>query len=345
MMLLLVGCASREPVRVDNTFFALDTVLTLSAWSNAEVSQQEAEAILEEAKQLCLDYEQMFSKSIPTSDLSRLNAANGQPTVVSPQTAYLIEQSLRYSELTDGYFDITIFPLKELWDFKAEAPTPPTDEQIGEALAKVGYRNIELGEKAIYTTAAGESVEGRTVTLHNGATIDLGAIAKGFIADEVYALLRERGITSALINLGGNVLVLGEKTENTPWRVGVQDPEAETGSYLASVAVSDQSVVTSGVYERFFEYDGVIYHHLLDPFTGRPADVELVSVTILSSSSMAGDAMSTSCFVLGLEKGLALAESQDGIEAIFITAEGEIVQTSGVKNFDFELAENEPGGS
>ncbi|MDO5095467.1 MAG: FAD:protein FMN transferase [Peptostreptococcaceae bacterium] len=336
--LLLVACSSAKPssdaVRVDREAFALDTVIQLSIWTNDDISEEEAQKILSDGEKLCRDYENMFSKSIESSDVYQLNHANGKEIAVHPQTAYLLSESIRFSELSEGYFDITILPIKELWDFKAENPKVPSQESIDNELKKVDYRNIKIGEKAALKNDP--KAEGTNISLQNGAMIDLGGIAKGYIADELARLFKEKGVNKGIINLGGNILMVGEKEPGTPWRVGIQDPGGAQNSFVGSVEIRNQSVVTSGVYERFFEQDGKVYHHLLDPFEGRPADNGLVSVTILSDKSSDGDALSTACFVLGLEKGMELAEKLDGIEAIFITTDGNFHQTSGVEKYKFE---------
>lgn len=336
-MILMTGCSRQQSVRVDKDVFVLDTIVRFSVWTNETIDEFRANELLKEAERLCFYYEKMLSKSIDSSDIYRLNHADGAKVAVSDKTAFLIEESIRYSELTDGYFDITVLPIKDLWDFKAEDPIVPTQEQIDEAVRKVGFKNIMLGEAAEYIDSEGEAQTGREAWLENGATIELGGIAKGFIADEISAMLKEHGVQKGIINLGGNVLMIGEKESGTPWKVGIQDPKGSPNDYIGTVSVVDESVVTSGVYQRFFEKDGKIYHHLLDPFKGRPTDHSLASVTIFSESSIDGDALSTSCFVLGLDKGLALAEQLEDIEAVFITADGEIVQTSGMSKYDFTI--------
>lgn len=340
LVLSLAACGQKEGERLDKEAFVLDTIVSFSVWTNNSLNKKNAEDILNKTEALCKYYEDMMSKSIETSDIYRINHSNGAPVVVSPQTAYMLEEGIKYSELSGGYFDITILPIKDLWDFKAEHPVVPTESQIQEALSHVDYHNIVLGDQAPYVDQNGKEEMGRSVTLKNGAMVDLGGIAKGYIADQVSEYMKEAGVTKGIINLGGNVLMIGEKEPGAPWRVGIQNPDGEQNSYVGAVSINDESVVTSGVYERFFEVDGKVYHHLLDPFTGKPADNGLQSVTILSDKSVDGDALSTSCFVLGLEKGMALAESLPHIEAVFITWDGEIHQTSGVSGYAFEITNN-----
>lgn len=336
-MILTAGCGKAQSARMDKEVFVLDTIVRFSVWTDDRIDQDRATQLLVEAERLCFFYEKMLSKSIEESDIYRLNHAGGEKVVVRPQTAFLIEEAIKYSEWTDGYFDITILPVKDLWDFKAQDPTIPSQDQIDAAVKKVGYRNIVLGEEAEYKDNEGKVQPGRAISLKNGAMLDLGGIAKGYIADEIAAMLQEQGVTKGIINLGGNVLMIGAKEEGKAWRVGIQDPKGSPNDYIGTVDIIGESVVTSGVYQRFFEKDGKIYHHLLDPFVGRPTDNGLSSVTILSPSSIAGDALSTGCFVLGPEKGLALAEKLEDVEAVFIKTDGEIIETSGMGDHGFTV--------
>lgn len=336
-LVFLTACGKPQSMRADREVFVLDTMVQFSVWTNENVDLSVAEKLLHEAEDLCRYYESTMSKTPETSDIYKLNHANGEPITVSPETAFLLEEAIRYSEMSEGYFDITILPIKDLWDFKAENPKVPPRAKIDDALQKVGYKNISLGEAAEYIDVKGEKKIGRKVVLKNGAQLDLGGIAKGYIADEVVRMLKESGIRKGIVNLGGNVLMIGEKEPGVPWRVGIQDPRSGRNDPIGSVGIVDRSVVTSGVYERFFEQDGKIYHHLLNPFQGVPADNGLASVTILTDRSVEGDALSTACFVLGKEKGLELAESIEGVEAIFITQDGDFFETSGVMDYDFKI--------
>lgn len=348
LLFLLTACSSKQEDSLSREVFALDTISTFTVWTNDTVDSKKAEEILKNAEQLILYYDKLLSRTVAESDVYRVNHAGGAKTDISLETAYLIGEAIKYAEMTEGYFDITILPVKEIWDFKAENPQVPTDAQIEAAKSLVNYRNIELGttasvgendqiKKSPLDTSADKSWV--TVALKEGATIDLGAIAKGYIADKISEYLKSEGVTKAIINLGGNVLMVGEKEAGTPWTVGVQSPDGVQNSYIATVSINDASVVTSGVYERYFEVGGVHYHHLLDPFTGRPTDNGLLSVTILSDESVVGDALSTSCFVLGLEKGLALIEATPEVEAVFALDNGEIVKSSGVDQYNFVTRE------
>jgi thiamine biosynthesis lipoprotein len=295
---------------VSNTGFYLDTVIAITAYGTTN------ESVIDDCFSLISDYESLLSRTMEGSDIWNVNHSDGEPVTVSEETADLINLALKYSELSDDAFDISLAPYSILWDFQNNTGVVPSDEEIAEAGSHTGLDNL--------------TIDGTTVTLSDPeAAIDLGGIAKGYIADRVKDLLLSEGIESALINLGGNVLTVGSKVDGSNWKIGIRKPFSDASDLSAVVSVNDQSVVTSGTYERYFEVDGVIYHHILDPQTGYPIQNGLDSVTILSDSSADGDALSTTCFVLGLEDGMELIESLDDIEAMFITDDGELHYSSG----------------
>lgn len=321
MLLSFSGCSikdskTKDESRKDVEAFALDTVVSFSVWDTDET-------ILNEAVNICNNYDKLLSKSVETSDIYKLNHSGGKPVTVDDETLYIIEKSLEFSKKSSGNFDITIMPVKELWDFKSENPKIPLDSDIEAALKKVDYNNIVIN--------------GNDVTLRNGAQIDLGGSAKGYIADKIKEHFVKNNVKKAIINLGGNVLMIGEKSPNVLWTVGIQHPDKARNESLGTVKIKDKSVVTSGVYERYFEVDGKIYHHLLNPFDGKPANNGVASVTIISENSLEGDILSTTCFVLGFEKGMKLIESLDGIEAIYIFDDLSIKTSSGMSKYDFEV--------
>lgn len=325
ILLFMTGCSAvSEQVseagisgkRLDAQVFVLDTVVNFSIWNGSQ-------EVLDKMVAMCYDYEKLLSKSIEGSDVYRLNHSDGKPVDVSDDTIFLLKKSIAYSELSEGYFDATILPVKDLWDFKSENPKVPADSDIKEALLKVNYRNIVI--------------EGNEVTLKNQSQLDFGGIAKGYIADEISGYVKSQGIERAIINLGGNVLMVGNKSPESLWTVGIQHPDKNRNESLATVKVENKSVVTSGIYERYFKVDGKIYHHLINPFTGKPAENGIQSVSIISDKSLDGDVLSTACFVMGLEKGMQLIESLDAVECIYILDDMEIVKSSGVGNYKFEL--------
>ena len=313
--LLLAGCERRvEPVTQSG--FMLNTFVTVTLYDKDDPE------ILSECLDLCRSYENIFSKTIEGSEVYKLNhrPAGETTATVSPDVAALLSKGLFYSQASEGAFDITVEPLSSLWNFTAENPTVPPAEKIEEARKKVGYQNLKL--------------EGNTVTfLSPDTSLDFGAIAKGYIADRMKDYLLEKGVTSAVINLGGNVLCVGQKPGGKPFKIGLQKPYADRNETIETLDIKDMSVVSSGVYERHFVKDGVNYHHILNPRDGYPYENGLVSVTILSKLSADGDVLSTTCFSLGLEKGMELLDSIDGVYGVFIKSDGEVRYSQGTREF------------
>lgn len=281
--------------------FYLDTVITISGYADKE--------ILEGAVALCGEYEKVFSRTVKGSDVWRINHGEGCPVQVCGDTAELLAMALDICEKSGGALDITIAPASDLWDFKADEPEIPDSGELSSAAELVDYTKLKL--------------EGDMVTLPAGMAIDLGAVAKGYIADKAAEYLKEKGVESAILNLGGNVVALGSKPDGREWSIGIQDPEKENGKSGYSVMVADKSVVTSGIYQRGFDKDGVRYHHILDRATGWPVQNGLASVTIIADSSTMADAMSTACFVLGRDMGMSFAEEM-GVQAVFIGTDGKV---------------------
>lgn len=308
--IISAGCSKKE---VSQTAFLLDTVSTITIYDYS--GDQSADDIINECFSLCTEYEKKLSRTINTSEISAINSAKGDKVQVSDQTAELIKKAIKYSELSNGKFDITVAPVTSLWDFKSESPAPPSDSNIKEALYHVNYKNI--------------SVEGNTVQLlDENAAIDLGGIAKGYIGDKAKEFLIEKGVKKALINLGGNILVICP--ENDSLIIGIQDPNAQEGTLSGAISTNGNSLVTSGIYQRCFEYNGKLYHHILDTSTGYPVDNNLGSVTIIGPESADCDALSTTVFCLGAEEGLKLINSLDGYEAVLITKDNETLFSDGI---------------
>lgn len=271
------------------------------------------ESVLQEALQECARYEALLSKNRQDSDVWRLNHAQGERVPVSEETRAILSMAQEVSEASHGWFDVTIAPASALWDFKAEAPALPEAAVLAEAAALVDYTQVTIAPAG--------------VRLGEGQSIDLGGIAKGYVADALVSFLADRGVTDALVNIGGNVKALGQNERRGPWQVAIQDPAGQYGSGVGVVSLpSGYSLVTSGVYERGFDLDGVRYHHILDPHTGYPIQNGVASVSILAQSSLLADALSTACFALGAEEGLALAAAY-GVEAFFILADGSTMYT------------------
>jgi len=308
LALLLSGCA---PQKVSSVGFNLDTVISISAYNVPQ-------SVADDALARVAGYEEKLSKTIEGSDVWHINHADGRPVTVGDDTRKILEMSAKTSADSLGAFDITVAPEVALWDFKAENPALPDAAKLVSAAKMVDYTKLSLS--------------GNTVTLPRGMQIDLGSIAKGYITDRIAEYCRERGVKSGILNFGGNVVVIGRRPDGQPWSVGIRDPANPDGEPIYVVQAADSAVTTSGIYERGFTLNGVRYHHILDPETGWPVQNELASVTLLAPDSFTADAYDTPCLVLGLEKGMALAESLPGVEGIFIDKDGRIYLTSGLKN-------------
>ena len=306
---------SQEPISA--TAIKLNTAVTVTIYDSKDKD------LLTECMNLCDKYEKVFSRTSADSELYKLNHRKLTPVEgtedtyqVSDDLAELVSEGLDYSQLSEGAFDIAIEPLTSLWDFTAEYPQVPKDNLIQAALPKCDYHNISVNKTK------------NEITLKTADTaIELGAIAKGYIADRLKDYLVSQNVKSAIINLGGNVLCIGEKTDNSAFKIGIQKPFADRSETIAVMDIKDKSVVSSGIYERCFEQNGTLYHHLLNPETGYPYDNGLIAVTIISDKSVDGDALSTTCFALGLEDGMKLAESLDDVQAFFVTSDYEIHYT------------------
>lgn len=308
----LAGCQT-APARTKQsaTGFYFDTVIVMTVyWQDA--------APLDAAMERCAYYEGLLSKTVEGSDVWNINHAGGERVQVSEDTRDILEKALDYAKRSDGKFDITIAPCVALWDFtdlaNAKLPDPAA---LAAAAALVDYTLVDVNDDG--------------VKLGPGQTIDLGAIAKGYIADRISDFLKEQGVESGLLNFGGNVQTIGDKPDGTPWNVGVQDPRSTQGESIAAVPVTDGAVVTSGIYERGFDLDGVRYHHLLDSATGMPIQNDLAGVSIFVDDSFDGDALSTTLFAMGEQDGLALVKELDGVEAMFITRGDKISYSPGLE--------------
>lgn len=304
LLLLLCGCSQDENKALNSeTRFLLDTACTVSADCDNET--------LSGAFAVCEELEKRLSRTAKGSDVYRLNEADGFVSV-SDDTLRLLEKSVYYGNLTDGKFDITICPVSELWDFKNQIV--PSRSEIAEALKNVDYHSIEIKEN--------------TANL-NGKKIDLGGIAKGYITDKVISYFESKGVKKALVNLGGNIGMTGK------FNIGIRKPFTE--EILLNMPLENKSAVTSGIYERYIEKNGEIYHHVLDPATGYGVKNELSAVTVIGDNSVDCDALSTVCLLLGTEKGKEIIENTAGTEAVFISRDGDITLTAGLYRENYKI--------
>jgi thiamine biosynthesis lipoprotein len=331
LLLMLCGCsgtgsAGSDPVVADG--FYLDTVCSISVYrmtdeqggvKDAAEMSEEADAAITEAFDLCKDLESKISRTRGDSEISRINNAEGEWVEVSDDTRELIQKGIEYSRLSDGRFDITVGGVTEQWDFHApegEAKIPDAGK-VADAVVHIGYRNIEI--------------DGNKVRLSDPETkLDLGGIAKGYIGDRMSELLEERGVVSAVVNLGGNVICIGGKTDEDDFVIGVEMPFSDRTEIIGKIGARDKTLVTSGVYERQIEVDGKKYHHILDTKTGWPVDTDLDAVTLIAGKGHSGDidALSTTCLIMGADKGMKFIEEQEGVEGVFVLSDGSILTTA-----------------
>jgi len=305
VLCLMAGCAARP---IQKEAFLLDTFVSLTVYGT--------ETAAEDALGLCALYEEQYSRT-RSGFVGSVNAADGAAVAATADTTALLQEALTYSALSDGFFDITIGGVSALWDFTSGESAPPGVDTIANALESVGHENIVI--------------DSNMVRLTNGAQLDLGAIAKGYISDCMVESLQASGVDTAVISLGGNIVTVGARPGGKSWEIGVQKPFGAAGELSGVLRFhGGMAVVTTGVYERGFTHDGAYYHHILDPATGYPAVSDLVSVTVLHESGMTADALGTVVFGKGAEEGLAFLNNYPGAEGVLITMDGEILTTAGI---------------
>ena len=337
IILLVAGYFIFRPNMDENysqTNYYLGTVNTVTVYGKKEKKAME---ILEGCDDVVKNIDNLMSTEIPGSDVSKINKNAGiKPVKVSEETYEVVKEAIHYSKISDGNFDVTIGPVSNLWSIGKDDARVPEKTEIDSLLSLVDYKNIEIKENKIETD---KDDDGKNETFDKeytvflkkkGMKIDLGAIAKGFAADQVALYLKSSEVEKAIINLGGNIKTIGD------FNIGLKNPVENANDSFASVKVSNKSVVTSGVYERFVEKDGKKYHHILNPADGYPFDNNLLSVSIISNKSINCDALSTSAFALGLEDGKKLIESIDNVEAVFVTKDKKVYLTKGFKD-EFEI--------
>lgn len=308
-LLFLTGCsAESSPEPVQGTFFAMDTMMDFTIYGES--------GLIDQSESLIASLESLVSVTDTGSELYAINQT-GSGTLTGKASS-LMEQALEICRRTDGALDSSIYPIVRAWGFTTGSYQVPDEAEIQALLPLVDYRKIQ------YDAAAGD------VTLPEGMKIDLGSVAKGYAGQLVAQMLREHGVQSALLSLGGNVQTVGAKPDGSPWQIGIKDPQGEDA--MMALSVEDQAVVTSGGYERYFEQDGQTYWHIMDPSTGHPADSGLISLTIVGDEGVVCDGLSTALFVMGLEKAADLWAQSGDFEAVFVTASGEVYITEGLRD-------------
>jgi len=315
LTLLLSGCVQTKPAQ--RQVFAMDTFMTLTAYGS------KAQAALEQAEGYILDLEGDISVTRSTSGIAALNKDDGHRVQLSEQAFALLTDAVELCRLTDGVLDITSYPAVKAWGFTTGEHRVPSGEELAQLANSIDYTVLSL-DPTDHTAA---------LPAQSGMAVDLGAVAKGWTGKQLAGMLKDTGIKSALLSLGGNVQTVGAKPDGSPWRVGIQDPDSQTGAYLASVAVTDKAVVTSGGYQRYFEQDGETYWHILDPQTAAPARSGVTSVTIVGADGGLCDAFSTALFIMGAEDAAAFwkANPQLEFDYVLVLEDGSIHVTQGLE--------------
>lgn len=309
---LISSCAKPAEPRTE---FVLGTVCTVNLYEKGTT------AIYDEIFARLRQLEDILSANRDDTNVAAINAGAGKaPVKAEPETIEILEEGLRFAEISAGRLDPTVGPLVKAWNIGTEYAAVPSSEIINNAMNLIGWRNVTIDKAA-----------GTVYLKEPGMKLDLGAIAKGYAADEAARIIKQHGIKRAIVDLGGNILVVGEKASGKPWKIGIRNPEKEAGGSALSMEISGNAVVTSGIYERFFVENGKHYHHILDPFTGYPAENGLLSVSIVTARSIDADALSTTTFLLGLDAGMKLVNSMDGVEAIFIDSLKKVRISAGLK--------------
>ncbi|MGL5348631.1 MAG: FAD:protein FMN transferase [Peptostreptococcaceae bacterium] len=325
LMLGIIGCSKEEPsIPTTRTELIMGTVVKVTLYENG------SEEILDKVFNRVKEIESLVSINKDDTELDELNENAGiKPIKLSDTSLEIIEKALHYSELSNGKYDLTIGPLVKLWSIGLPEAKVPTQDEIDETIKNIDYSKVKINKdtKEVFLP-------------EKGMLLDLGSIAKGYAADEIVRILNEENIDSAIIDLGGNIYALGLKEGNKNWRIGIQNPFDKRGNIVGALEVSNKTVVTSGIYERYIEQDGVKYHHILNPSTGYPYETEIAGVSIISDKSIDGDALSTLIFTKGLEEGLAFVENIEGVEAVFVTNDKHVYTTKGLKD-NFKITNEE----
>lgn len=316
ILVLLAGCQPEVKEPTTRTTYALGTVITINLFDEGD------DELMDRLVGRISEIEAKMSMQQENSEISEVTKMAGiEPVQVSEETFKVIKKALIFADISYGSFDPTIGPVVKLWDIGSENAHLPEANEIEAAVDLVDHTKVVLDEVALTVYLPEEEM-----------SLDLGGIAKGYAADELVAILDEEGITKAMIDLGGNIFAYGEKEGGEPWNVGIQTPYDTRSAYFGYIELKNRTVVTSGPYERFFEQDGKIFHHIFDAKTGYPVETDIVSVTIVADHSMDADAMSTVLFTKSMDEGLALIESMEGVDCLYLNKDYEVTLSSGLKS-------------
>lgn len=319
---LILKTPNNKETSLSKQFYCLGTIISLTAYGTS------AEIAINKAQERLKDIDDKMSVFKADSELSKINLLAGkQFQKVSSDTYFVIKRAVYYSKLSCGTFDPTIRPLVKLWNIAKENFKIPTNYEIKENLKFINYEDIILDENS------------SSIMLKNKMeSLDVGGIAKGYAADEINKIFNKYKIKSGIIDLGGNIYTVGKKSNGDNWKIAIQNPIRERGSYVGVLSLSNKSIVTSGGYERYSTEGNKIYHHILNPKTGYPAENEIISTTVISDNSIDGDGLSTGLYIMGLKKSIKLIEALDGIDAVFITRDNKVYLTSNIRN-NFRLTD------
>lgn len=320
---LITGCDIDNVFQDDNKetrkLIAFDTVIDITLYD------VEGGEVFDVLKYWIDRYENKFSTTIETSEISLLNNNSGTFQEVSPETFNLINRAVSAYDMTGGAFDIAVYPIVKAWGFTTDEYRIPSEEELRRLLMFTDSRKIQF------------KPEDSSVRLLTGMQIDLGGIAKGYIASKLYEKAKEKGVKSGLISLGGNVQAIGSKPDGSSWHIGIQHPDYEN-DYIGVLSINDEAAITSGGYQRFFERDGKRYHHIIDPSTGAPSDSDVISATVITKDGAMGDALSTAFYVMGSEKAMEFLEDNPQFKAVILTKDNKVLVSEKLKD-SFELGE------
>lgn len=300
------GCGQKEITPISKESFYFDTICKITIFQMDDMTEDNAKSVIDKAFDQCKNYENTLSKTKKNSDIYRINHAKGKPVKCKPMTIDLIKKGIKYGDMTSGKFDITIGKAENLWDFHSRKNTPPSKKALKDVMKYVDYKQIKIsGNTVRMGTSKGE--------------IDLGGIAKGYIADGLADYLESLGVKSGIISLGGNIECIGDKGGKA-FQIGIEKPFSNQNEIIGATPLNNGTIVTSGIYERYFEYKGVRYHHILDSKTGMPVDSDVLGVSIKAGrgKSVDCDSLATICLIYGSEKGSTLLNELGEYESLFI---------------------------